>query len=1172
MNPLQVYSRADWPKLAGLALLYSLAGKFSLSIAALAGSIALLWIPSGLALALLLIGGKKYWPAIFVGASALVYTRGQPLALALLIGFGNLLEALFGYWLLTRKNQFDRGMAHSRDFFLLLFRAALFGPLPAALIGTAALSVFGLLTPGMTRRSMLYWWMSDMLSIMLVTSLILIWRQRPNRALRGPAVPELMVLLAVTLLLGQMIFFDWLPAALGPLASPFLMFIPLIWSAMRLGRHMTLAVLCGTLAQAVGGVVAGRGYFAHDMQETGLVGLWTYFVTLTAVGMALAIATDERRASQQALASSRARFLAFMDNLPGMAYIKDAGRRYIFTNQAFQTESGLGLPPTAYLGKTLEDLDPYQLDSAGVAQVRADDERVLRQRQVSSQEITTGSVADRKTMLLIKFPIVDHAGDVLVGGITLDISERKRAEARVEHLTRLYKALSEVNQGIVRLGDAAELFPLVCRVAVEHGKYKMAWIGQIDPASERLVPAACYGRELEYLDGLLISARADVAEGRGQIGTAFRHGQTIVANDLRLRDNIELWRGRVTRHGFNSCASIPIERHGQPFAVLNVYQEQVNAFDTEAVGLLEEMAGDVTFALDNFDREQQRRDAREALRTSEQHFRAFFERSMVGMATTGRDKRWLDVNAALCEMLGYTHAELLQRTWAEVTHPDDLPADLALFEQVLRGEIDDYVLDKRFLHKDGRIVHTHTTPRCLRRDDGSVDYFVVLIQDITEKKQSEELLWWQANFDTLTGLPNRRMLIDRLEQELRKRHHTRLPLALLFIDLDRFKEVNDTLGHAKGDVLLVEAARRIRGCVRESDTVARLGGDEFMIILSELPDLRQVEIIAHSILRRLSEAFRLDLETVYVSASIGVTLYPDDAGGVEQLIRNADQAMYAAKSLGRNRFSYFTRALQDAAQVRQKLVGDLRIALAEQQFQLYFQPIVDLAGKRIVKAEALLRWCHPRRGMISPVEFIPLAEETGLILEIGNWVFHEAACWARQWAQCYPPGIQISINTSPVEFGADSYDPAALLDYLRQLGLAGSNITIEITEGMLLNAEQRITDRLLTFRDAGVQIAIDDFGTGYSSLASLKKFDIDYLKIDQAFVRNLANDPNDMALSEAIIVMAHKLGLQVVAEGVETEQQRALLQAAGCDYGQGYLFSRAVPPQEFQALLDAAIK
>ncbi len=441
-------------------------------------------------------------------------------------------------------------------------------------------------------------------------------------------------------------------------------------------------------------------------------------------------------------------------------------------------------------------------------------------------------------------------------------------------------------------------------------------------------------------------------------------------------------------------------------------------------------------------------------------------------------------------------------------------------------------------------------------------------RDITERKQSEELIWQQANFDLLTGLPNRRMFQDRLQQEIKNERRAGLSLALLFIDLDHFKEVNDTLGHHVGDELLIEAARRITACTRESDTVARLGGDEFTVILTQLTDSEHVEGIAQGIISRLAEPFLLGNEIAYVTASIGITLYPADATSVEELLKNADQAMYAAKDMGRNRFSYFTHALQEAALGRLRLINDLRGALAAEQLQVYFQPIVEVESGRIQKAEVLLRWLHPLRGMVSPAEFIPLAEETDLIIEIGDWVFREAARWVTHWQGLGPQGFQVSVNTSPAQFRVEgNIHQEEWLAHLDSLGLSGSSIAIEITEGLLLNADPQIADKLLKFRDAGIQVAIDDFGTGYSSLAYLKKFDIDYLKIDQSFVRNLASDPDDRALCEAIIVMAHKLGLMVVAEGVETQEQKHLLAAAGCDYLQGYLFSRPVPPREFEALL-----
>ena len=469
------------------------------------------------------------------------------------------------------------------------------------------------------------------------------------------------------------------------------------------------------------------------------------------------------------------------------------------------------------------------------------------------------------------------------------------------------------------------------------------------------------------------------------------------------------------------------------------------------------------------------------------------------------------------------------------------------------------------LHRDGRELPVELSITAINTA-GRYE-FNGFIRDITGRKKSEELIWNQANYDALTGLPNRRMFHDRLAQEIKKAHRAGLKMALLFIDLDKFKEVNDTLGHSMGDLLLQEATRRISDCVRETDTVARLGGDEFIIILSELGDAGNIERVAESVRQSLAKPFRLEEEITYISASIGITLYPDDATEMEDLLRNADQAMYAAKNAGRNRFSYFTQSMQQAAQTRLRLANDLRGALIAGQFRIHYQPIVELATGRINKAEALIRWQHPERGMVSPAQFIPLAEETGMIVEIGDWVFKESARQLKHWMALCNTELQVSVNMSPVQFSNPVCACEAWLIYLQELGLSAQSLAIEITEGLLLNAESSVTDKLLGFHNAGIQVAIDDFGTGYSSLSYLKKFNIDYLKIDQSFVRDLANDPNDMAISEAIIVMAHKLGLKVIAEGVETEAQRALLTQAGCDYAQGYLFSRPLPADEFKELL-----
>jgi len=309
-----------------------------------------------------------------------------------------------------------------------------------------------------------------------------------------------------------------------------------------------------------------------------------------------------------------------------------------------------------------------------------------------------------------------------------------------------------------------------------------------------------------------------------------------------------------------------------------------------------------------------------------------------------------------------------------------------------------------------------------------------------------------------------------------------------------------------------------------------------------------------------------DTVQVYISTSLGITLYPSDASTVLELLKNADQAMYLAKNLGRNRFCYFTPSMQEESQNRLALVNDLRHAISLDQLEVYYQPIIELQSAHIFKAEALLRWKHPTRGMVSPAEFIPLAEDFGLIVEIGDWVFKQAAKQVKVCKEQLGLNIQISINKSPIQF-REAEDHIDWLAYLDKLQLSGEDIIIEITEGLLMKDNDKILTQLHQFRDAGIEVAMDDFGTGYSSLAYLKKFDIDYLKIDQSFTKNLASDSEDMVLSEAIIIMAHKLGLKVIAEGIETEEQKKLLHDAGCDYGQGYYFSRPVPADEFIAIL-----
>ncbi|MBQ0761778.1 EAL domain-containing protein [Marinobacter psychrophilus] len=471
--------------------------------------------------------------------------------------------------------------------------------------------------------------------------------------------------------------------------------------------------------------------------------------------------------------------------------------------------------------------------------------------------------------------------------------------------------------------------------------------------------------------------------------------------------------------------------------------------------------------------------------------------------------------------------------------------------------------------KDGRTINCEWYNTPILDDDGKLIAIASLCDDVTVRKQSELIIWQQAHYDSLTGLANRKMANDKLEEAIKVADRSKKSIAFLFLDLDRFKHINDTQGHAFGDMLLVEVSIRLCGYFREIDTLARFGGDEFVIIVGGLDSPDQVDLIASGLVKKMAEPFKVGQETVYISTSVGITIYPQDASDPVAILRYADQAMYAAKNDGGNRFQYFTPWMQQSAVSRMALISDLRIALPENQFQLYYQPIVDLVNGDVYKAEALIRWNHPDKGLIGPVVFVSIAEETKLILGIGDWVFHEASRQAARWRASLRPNFQISINTSPVQYKNDTFSVKSWLEHLKTLELPGDAIAVEITEGILVESGASVDKILFDFREANIQVSIDDFGTGYSSLSSLKKFGIDYLKIDKSFVDNLEPDSNDLALCEAMIGMAHKLDLKVIAEGIETAQQRDLLIAAGCDYGQGYLFSKPLPEIKFETLLKS---
>ena len=687
----------------------------------------------------------------------------------------------------------------------------------------------------------------------------------------------------------------------------------------------------------------------------------------------------------------------------------------------------------------------------------------------------------------------------------------------------------------------------------------------------------------------------------------------------------------------------------------------------------------------------ERKRTEEALREAEERFRRSFDDAAIGMALVGKDGRFLRTNRSLCNMLGYREVELLGKTFQDITHPDDLDADLDQVRRMLVGEIRTYQMEKRYFHREGHVVWALLSVSLVHDEEGEPLYFVSQIQDISERKRAEqkiraaeqryrtlveqipavtyidpvddpetslytspqieqmlgytpqewqneklwpkrlhpedrerilaadkrfeaggrepfreeyrllakddsvvwvheeavlvrdeagEPLYWQGVFydlterkaleerlhyqafhDSLTDLPNRQLFMDRLGQALRrsKRWHKRV--AVLFMDLDGFKLVNDSLGHEAGDALLTLVAQRLRRCLRPEDTLARFGGDEFVMLIEALDDPAQAVRVAERIMEELRRPVIMEGRDLYVIASIGISLGGARTHDADGLLREADTAMYRAKDTGWD-FRVFNPAMYERAFSRLEVENDLRRAIEREEFVLHYQSMVDLQTGELWGMEALVRWEHPERGLLEPSEFVPLAEESGLVIPMGEQVLRESCFRAKEWQEENPriPPLVMSVNLSASQLSRlDLADTVERV--LGETGLEGSCLILDVTESVYVKVLAGNTAMFDRLRGLGVRFSIDDFGTGYSSLSYLKRLPADVIKIDQSFVKGLGKDVEDTAVVRMIIELAHTLSLEVIAEGVETEEQATLLKEMGCDFAQGYHFSKPLPPE-----------
>ena len=529
------------------------------------------------------------------------------------------------------------------------------------------------------------------------------------------------------------------------------------------------------------------------------------------------------------------------------------------------------------------------------------------------------------------------------------------------------------------------------------------------------------------------------------------------------------------------------------------------------------------------------------------------------------DRPLVYINRAFESMTGYLAKDVLGKNCRFLQGADTQQPEIGRLRDAISRGVDCEVVIRNYC-KDGTLFWNSLRVAPLRDSSGTVTHFIGIQTDVTALKRYEADLEHRANYDALTGLPNKNLLDDRLRQAIGSTTRTQWKLAVLYVDASRLKAVNDSLGHASGDAMIQEIARRLRKAVRVSDTVARITGDEFVVVLNNLTQSSALESVAQKLVAELAPPIVIGTQEIFVSPSIGISVFPEDGAEGDALLRNANSAALRAERGGRSQIAFFTADLHAAAQERLKLDADIRRALRNNEFELHYQPRVQLATDRITSLEALLRWKHPAEGWISPARFIGIAEETGVIVPLGMWVLRTACAQMVRWRDAGRSDIRIAVNLSPRQFRQPDLLPA-IRQILDDCGLAASNLELEITESSAMHDPEATEATLRELRALGIELAIDDFGTGYSSLAYLKRFPIDYLKIDQSFIRGLPGDRSDDRIVRAIIALGKSLDLSLIAEGVETGEQRALLQAYGCDQMQGYLFCRPIPAEQLDALL-----
>lgn len=764
-----------------------------------------------------------------------------------------------------------------------------------------------------------------------------------------------------------------------------------------------------------------------------------------------------------------------------------------------------------------------------------------------------------------------HAiADVLPGtwrvdAIASDITIQYLLEESLRRSNRALRAIHDCEKVLAAATDEDHLLQQVCDVIASAG-YQMVWAGCLSEDGSRIVAAGLTGHSSDFLKCLEIPLQASSSLQDSAIGEALCSRQPTVANDFSKEGHTAVWHTEALRRGFHSKIALPLLDSEEAIGVLTVYSSEVNAFDAEEVELLAGLAKRVMTTM-QVHRNRSLRQATEAALHLRQRAIEASPNAIIITSATGPDYPVEYVNPAFEKMTGYAAEEIVGQSLRILQGDDRDQPGLEQIRQIIHTQQEGHAVLRNYC-KDGTQFWSDVHIAPVRDDSGEVRHFVATKFDITQIKQSEAQLEHLANHDVLTGLPNRGLLRDRLGQSIAYAQRTGRAIWVVFLDLDRFKIVNDSFGHRAGDMLLRTVGERLQSAVRKTDTVARIGGDEFVVVLPERVD--GADFLGVGAIQRIRETIAqpTSIEGVEFipTCSIGVAVYPTDGTDAELLMTRADIAMYRAKQSGRSNFQFYASEMELQSLERLRLEHEMRSAIERMEFELHYQPQVNSMTGQVVGTEALIRWRHPKRGLISPGVFISLAEETGLIVPIGSWVLRTACAQNKAWHRAGLAHLRISINLSARQFAQPDL-ATTIMDILQETGMDPQHLEIELTESMVMKDVDRAIEILGELNAIGVRIAIDDFGTGYSSLSYLKQFPIHTLKIDRSFVSDITSDVDGAAIVSSIISLSHSLKLKVIAEGVETQQQLDHLRDCGCDEFQGYHFSKPIPANGIEELL-----